>query len=78
MNSSSNRVPIEADEDHEALYTLEYQQPGTGKLFFLEEVSFDKDKTRWYFGRGPQLPYFGSYDFLRGVAVAGKRCCPRR
>ena len=39
MNSSSNRVPIEADEDHEALYTLEYQQPGTGKLFFLEEFS---------------------------------------
>jgi len=49
------RAPIEADEDPEALCTLEYQQPVTGKPFFLEEVSFDKDKRHSLFA-GQGLP----------------------
>ena len=72
----TDRVPIEADEDHEALYTLEYQQPGTGKLFFLEKVSFDKDKTRWHFGRGTILPYFGSYDDCVELLLRAKDAVP--
>jgi hypothetical protein len=64
------------NEDHEALYTLEYQQPVTGKLFFLEEVSFDKDKTRWYFGRGPTPPYFVSYDACVELLLLAKDAVP--